>query len=88
MELDCEAPMNTTTKQKQSMTRIEELKELVNEIANIETAASHHSDRSNSAHEYIEALGKRLGIEHGDWVTLIKGIDDKLTQLGFPQTPM
>jgi hypothetical protein len=71
------------------MTRIEEFKEFVNEIANIETAASHHNDRSNSAHEYIEDIGKRLGVESsGDWVTLIKGIDDKLTELGFPQTPM
>jgi hypothetical protein len=70
------------------MNRIEELKELVNEIANIETAASHHNDRSNSAHEYIEAIGKRLGVENGDWVVLTRGIDDKLAELGFPQSPM
>jgi hypothetical protein len=63
------------------------IKEFAEEILNLEATLNNNAQQVESAYSYIEALGKRLGIEHGDdWVTLIKGIDDKLTELGFPQT--
>jgi uncharacterized protein YaaR (DUF327 family) len=63
------------------------IKEFAEEILNLEAKSNNNAQQVESAYSYIEAIGNRLGIEHGgDWVTLIKGIDDKLTEFGFPQT--
>jgi hypothetical protein len=65
------------------------IEEFAKEILNLEAISNNNAQQVESAYGYIEAIGKRLGVESsGDWVTLIKGIDEKLTELGFPQTPM
>jgi hypothetical protein len=62
------------------------LKEILEEVVKMEAISSINAHQVESGYKYIESIGNRLGIEHsGDYIALIRGIDDKLNELGFPQ---
>jgi hypothetical protein len=61
------------------------LEDIAHEIINLCHQSEFDQKREGSLANYVKSIGKRLGVPTNEWVDLVRGIDDKLAELGYPK---